>query len=76
MINNRKQSLADFFAFNKKNIMIKNVIIIQRDDEIEVYGCLTKICFAHKDFSYHFLKGKKFPFEYKGWEFKKLPYRK
>mgnify|MGYP000921801470 CR=1 FL=1 len=56
--------------------MIKNVIIIQREDEVEVYGCITKICLAHEDFKYHTLKGMKFPFEYKGREFKKLPYRK
>ena len=56
--------------------MNKNVIIMQQDDQVEVWGCITKICIAHPDFSYHYIKSKKFPFEYKGWKFIKTPYRK
>lgn len=56
--------------------MNKRVIILQKRDEVEVWGCITKICFAHEDFSYHYLKGKKFPFDYKGWRFTKVTYLK
>ena len=56
--------------------MIKNVIVMQKDDEVEVWGCITKICLVHKNFSYHYLKGLKFPFEYKGWKFIKTKYLK
>ena len=54
--------------------MQNQVIVIQREDYQEVWGRLTKICKAHPEFSYHYLKGKKYPFEYKGWSFKKLKY--
>ena len=56
--------------------MLTNVIVIQKEDEVEVHGCLTRICLIHKDFSYHYLKGKKFPFSYKGWDFRKVKYNK
>jgi len=49
---------------------------MQKDDEVEVWGCVTRLCLVHTGFSYHYLKGKKFPFNYKGWEFKKVKYNK
>ena len=56
--------------------MLTNVIVMQKDDEVEVSGCITRICLAHPEFSYHYLKGLKFPFNYKGWSFKKVKYNK
>lgn len=43
-------------------------------DKHEVWGALTNICDAHPNFSYTYLVKKKFPFEYKGWIFKKVKY--
>ena len=56
--------------------MLTNVIVMQKEDEVEVWGCVTRLCLVHTNFSYHYLKGKKFPFNYKGWEFKKVKYNK
>ena len=55
---------------------MKNVIVMQREDQIQVWGCMTKICLYNPGFKYHSLKGKKFPFNYKGWRFVKVPYLK
>ncbi len=52
------------------------IILINKDlDLMEAWGSLTEICKMHKEFSYNYLKKKKFPFEYKEWEFKKVPFR-
>lgn len=55
---------------------MKKVIIIIKEDEVIPSGSLTAICENNPLFSYHYLKGKKFPFEYKGWSFRKVPYLK
>jgi len=55
---------------------MKNVIILSGEGRRETWGSLTMLCKHHPDFSYHFLKAKKYPFEYKGWLFEKLPYNK
>ena len=52
-----------------------NIIVLQKGDEIEVWGSITEICDIHSDISYHSVYNKKFPFEYKGYSFKKIPYR-
>ena len=52
------------------------IIVLQRDEVVETYGCLTKVCLYNPEFKYHTLKDKKFPFEYKGWRFVKVKYNK
>lgn len=58
----------------------KNVIVMSRivdGEEIdETWGSLTKLCSFHPEFKYHSMKGKKFPFKYKGWEFKKVKFNR
>jgi len=54
--------------------MLTNVIVMQSEDEVEVWGCVTRLCLAHPNFSYHYLKGLKFPFSYMGWNFRKIKY--
>lgn len=56
---------------------MKSVIFIE-DIETEIkeaWGSLTGLCDKHPEFSYYYLKGKKFPFEYKGVKFTKVKYR-
>ena len=53
---------------------MRNVIVMQKDDEVEVWGSITRICKHHKDFKYGYVKHLKFPFEYKGWRFIKVKY--
>jgi len=52
-----------------------NVIILRKDDQYECWGQLVELCKYHKEFSYNYIKGLKFPFEYKGYTFFKVPYR-
>ena len=40
----------------------------------EVWGSLTRLCRAYKEFSYHYIKAKEFPFEYKGFRFEKVKF--
>ena len=54
--------------------MIKNVIILQFEDKIEAWGSLTKLCKAHPELSYNYLKSKNYPFKSKGFSFKKIKY--
>jgi hypothetical protein len=56
--------------------MYKTVIVIQSAEDpdiIEVWGTLTKVCKAHDDFSYHYLRRQKMPCLYKGWILRKVP---
>jgi hypothetical protein len=55
--------------------IMKQIIILQKGDEIEVWGSLTEICKNHSEFSYYTLRNKKFPFTYKGVKFYKITYR-
>lgn len=50
---------------------MKTVIVITKDESVDVYGTLTAVCRDYKQFSYHCLKSKKFPFTYKGMRFYK-----
>jgi hypothetical protein len=54
---------------------MKHIIVLIKDDQLEAWGCMTELCAAHESFSYAYLKSKKFPFDYKGHQFRKLPYR-
>lgn len=53
----------------------ENIIILEKNDLLEAWGSLTEICKEH-GFSYHYLKRKKFPFTYKGFNFIKVKYRR
>lgn len=52
-----------------------NVIILKKEDQLECWGQLVELCQHHEEFSYNYLKGLKFPFKYKGYDFIKIPYR-
>lgn len=54
--------------------MLNSVIVLIKSDHIEVWSKLTEVCKAHK-FSYTYLKGKKYPFVYRGITFQKVPYK-
>jgi len=58
--------------------MNQNVIVLydQETEEIEVWGSVTEMCEKKEGFSYNYLKRQKFPFEYKGLKFYKVPFRK
>lgn len=45
-----------------------------QEDDIEVWGTLTKCCEAHPEFQYHTIKILAYPFKHKGVEFSKLKY--
>ena len=51
---------------------MKNIIIIQNENEQHAYSSLTTICKDYPKFSYHYLKPKKYPFRYRGFNFIKL----
>lgn len=51
------------------------MIILKKDNQYETWGSLTEICANHKQFSYNYLKRLKFPINYKGFEFIKVPHR-
>jgi len=59
------------FAENR-NMGRQSVIILESDEHAECWGSLVKLCDAHPNFSYGYLKSKKFPFQYKGWLFIKV----
>lgn len=65
-------SFLDIFLIKKK--MNKSIIILSKDNVFEAWGSITEVCKAHK-YSYSYLKGKKFPFTYKGVRFEKVPFR-
>lgn len=52
----------------------ENTIIIFDGESYESWGSLTEICEKH-GLSYNYLKRKKFPFEYRGVQFIKPPFR-
>ena len=51
-----------------------NIIILTDKESHEAWGSLTELCDAH-EFSYNYLKRLKFPFQYKGLDFIKVPFR-
>lgn len=50
----------------------QSVIIIESDEHIECWASFPKLCRAHPDFSYEYVRRLKFPFTYKGWKFYKV----
>ncbi|GHB44385.1 hypothetical protein [Mongoliitalea lutea] len=52
---------------------LKNIILLSQGEKREVWTSLVLLCDAHPEFSYHYIKKYKFPFEYKGWFFEKQP---
>ncbi len=48
------------------------IILLESETEQHVYTCLTTICKDFRQFSYHYIKKQKYPFRYKGYDFKKL----
>ncbi len=55
--------------------MIKRTIILHKEGLHEVWGSLTDICDNHEEIKYPTIKGRKFPFKYKGYDFIKVPYK-
>ncbi len=51
---------------------MKNIILLENEEEQHAYTCLTTICRDFTKFSYHYIKKQKYPFRYKGYNFKKL----
>lgn len=49
--------------------MPKKVILLIHNEKIEVYNTLTGLCKIKKEFSYSYMKGLKFPFTYKKYNF-------
>jgi hypothetical protein len=52
-----------------------NIIILSQNGELEPWGSLTDLCENRPDLSYSYLKSKSFPFDYKGINFQKKPFR-
>lgn len=50
---------------------LKNIIVLSQGEKREFWTSLVLLCEAHLEFSYHYIKKYKFPFEYKGWWFEK-----
>ena len=58
-----------------QNKAIKNTIsLTKKGHKPESWGSLTQICDEH-GFPYHTLKKEKYPFEYDGWKFERIPFR-
>lgn len=55
--------------------MKQNIIILTNGKDFETWGSLTEIC-REKGFSHNYLKRQKYPFEYKGLKFIRVPFRK
>lgn len=53
----------------------ENVIILTKDGVAECWGSITEICRNHPELKYGYVKGLKFPFTYKGFEFKKVKFK-
>ncbi len=49
-------------------------IVISDGENVEVWGSLTELCKAH-GITYHYLKARKYPFEYRGVTFKRIATR-
>lgn len=54
--------------------MNENIIILTNLKDFECWGSLVELCKVN-GFSYNYLKRKKFPFEYKGLKFIRVPFR-
>jgi len=54
--------------------MNENIIILTNGESYEAWGSLVELCKV-KGFSHNYLKRLKFPFEYKGLNFIRVPFR-
>jgi hypothetical protein len=54
--------------------MNENIIILTNGECYEAWGSLVELCRV-KGFSHNYLKRLKFPFEYKGLKFIRVPFR-
>ena len=54
--------------------MNENIIILTNGESYEAWGSLVELCKV-KGFSHNYLKRLKFPFEYKGLNFQRVPFR-
>jgi len=52
----------------------KQVIVLTKENQLQVWGTITQCCKENEDFSYWTLSARKFPFDYKGWKFRKVFY--
>jgi hypothetical protein len=52
-----------------------NIIVMQQGNKIECFGSLIEICKKKPALKYNTLRYKKYPYTYKGIEFRKLEYR-
>lgn len=48
---------------------MRKVIVISKGNMFEMWTTLTKMCKAHPEFSYPYLKNRRYPYEYKGLKF-------
>lgn len=53
----------------------KNTIILKKGKLYETWGSLTDLCDAHEEIRFATIKDKKFPFNYKGYDFIKVPHK-
>jgi|GEM_PF-5692406 len=54
--------------------MNQNIIILTKEESYEAWGSLVELCKV-KGFSYNYLKRFKYPFNYKGFYFVRVPFR-
>jgi len=54
--------------------MNENIIILTNKESYEAWGSLVELCKV-KGFSYNYLKRLKYPFDYKGLHFIRVPFR-
>lgn len=52
-----------------------NIIVVEKNGEIETWGSIKDFCSNHPEFPYHTICRMKFPFVYKGFKFRKTPFR-
>jgi len=54
----------------------RKVIVLEREDKQEFWSNLKLLCAHHPNFSYEYIKSRKFPFDYKEWHFRKVEVNK
>lgn len=54
----------------------RNIIVIRKEGHEEFWSNLKLLCKHHPEFSYEYIKSWKFPFDYKGWSFRKAEVNK
>lgn len=51
---------------------MRKVITITKNDTVEVYGSITRMCKQHPEFAFNTIKAKKFPFFHQGFKIQKF----